>query len=158
MMKRSVAALAASLLVAVAIMLPGRTPAEETSPPASEWRGYCKGYLQALEGTTGNDLEVTYCLGMTKGLLNGLRIGSQVGALSFGSQLAIHYKLDPDEVFKLFQMREPSKLVGVCAPPQVSAADYVRAVMTHLEQNPKDQQRPIGEVFFEGLQKAWPCD
>jgi hypothetical protein len=30
--------------------------------------------------------------------------------------------------------------------------------MTHLEQNPKDMQRPIGEVFFEGLQKAWPCD
>jgi hypothetical protein len=157
-MNRSAAALAASLLAAVAIVLPGRAAAEETSPPASEWRGYCQGYLQALDGTKGNDLDVTYCLGITKGLLNGLRIGSQIGALSFGSQLAIHYKLDPDEVFKLFQTQDPAELMGVCAPPQAPAADYVRAVMSHLERNPKDLQRPIGEVFFEGLQKAWPCE
>ena len=157
-MRRTMSDWCAVLVAAAALAAGGTAQAQEVSPPASEWRGYCQGYLKALEGTTGNDLEVTYCLGMTKGLLNGLRIGSQVGALSFGSQLAIHYKLDPDEVFKLFQMKDPSKLVGVCPPPQVSAADYVRAVMTHLEQNPKDQQRPIGEVFFEGMQKAWPCD
>ena len=56
-MNRSAAALAASLLAAVAIVLPGRAAAEETSPPASEWRGYCQGYLQALDGAKGNDLD-----------------------------------------------------------------------------------------------------
>ena len=156
-MNRSAAALAASLLAAVAIVLPGRAAAEETSPPASEWRGYCQGYLQALDGAKGNDLDVTYCLGITKGLLNGIRIGSQIGALSFGSRLAVKYKLDADEVFKEFQRVEPSQLMGVCAPAGTPSADFVRAVMSHLERTPADLQRPIGEVFFEGLQQAWPC-
>ena len=73
---------------------------------------------------------------MTKGLLNGLRIGSQIGALSFGSRLAIRYKLDPDEVFKLFQTQDPSRLLGICSPAARAAADYVRAVLAHLEKNP----------------------
>jgi hypothetical protein len=48
--------------------------------------------------------------------------------------------------------------MGICSPPAAGAADYVRAVLGHLERNPKDLQRPLGEVFFEGLQQTWPCD
>jgi hypothetical protein len=157
MHRHQVAALA-SLLAVVAAMLPGGALADDTSPPASEWRGYCQVYLQALDGTAkGNDLDITYCLGITKGLLSGMRVGSQIGALSFGSKLAVKYQLDADEVFKEFQRVDPAQLMGICAPVQTPASDYVRAIMSHLERNPDDAQRPIGEVFFEGLQKNWPC-
>ena len=158
-MNRIASAIAASLLAAGLVHAPGRAQAQEMSPPASEWRGYCKAYLEAIDrDAQGNDLDITYCLGVTKGLLNGLRIGSQIGALSFGSRLAIRYQLDADEVFKLFQTQEPSRLLGICSLPTTPAVDYVRTVLAHLERNPKDLQRPIGEVFFEGLQQAYPCN
>jgi len=146
------------MLVGAAITASSPATAQEMSPPASEWRSYCTVYLAAVDGDTqASDLDVTYCLGVTKGLLNGLRIGSQIGALSFGSRLAVLHKLDPDEVFKQFQEQEPSQLLGICSPATLNAADYVRAVLTHLDKNPGVLQRPIGEVFFEGLQSAYPC-
>ena len=146
------------LLVVVMVAGPARAASQDVSPPASEWRGYCSAYVAALDGKAEvSDLDVTYCLGMTKGLLNGLRIGAQIGALSFGSRIAVRYQLDPDEVFKLFQQQDPGRILGVCSPATLNAADYVRAVLAHLEKNPADRQRPIGEVFFEGLQATWPC-
>ncbi len=158
-MNRVASAFAANLLAVALIAGAGTARAQEMSPPASEWRGYCQAYLAALDrDVQGNDLDITYCLGVTKGLLNGLRIGSQIGALSFGSRLAIRYELDADEVFKLFQTQEPARLLGVCSPASTPAAEYVRTVLTHLERNPKDLQRPIGEVFFEGLSQAYPCN
>jgi hypothetical protein len=133
--------------------------ADEVSPPASEWRSYCQSYIKAVDGdTTINDLDITYCLGVTKGLLNGLRIGAQLGALSFGSRMAVNYKLDPDEVFKLFQAQDPARLLGVCAPPAQATPDYVRAVLKHLEKNPDAVKRPISEVFYEALQATYPCN
>jgi hypothetical protein len=159
MMQRSATAALPILLALAVATPPGRSAADEVSPAAAEWRGYCRVYLQALDGSAkGNDLDITYCLGITKGLVNGMRVGSQIGALSFGSRLAVQYRLDADEVFKQFQTVEPSRLMRICAPAAAPAADYVRAVMSHLERNPDDAQRPIGEVFFEGLQQAWPCD
>ena len=146
------------LLTVFVAAAPARAASQDVSPPASEWRGYCSAYVAALDGKSEvSDLDVTYCLGMTKGLLNGLRIGAQIGALSFGSRVAVRYKLDPDEVFKLFQQQDPGYILGICAPATLNAADYVRAVLAHLEKNPADLQRPIGEVFFEGLQATWPC-
>lgn len=148
------------ILLAAALPLlaaPARA-ADDVSPPASEWRSYCQSYIKAVDGdTTINDLDITYCLGVTKGLLNGLRIGSQLGALSFGSRMAVKYKLDPQEVFTLFQAQEPARLLGVCAPPAQATPDYVRAVLKHLEKNPEAVKRPIGEVFFEALQATYPC-
>jgi hypothetical protein len=101
---------------------------------------------------------VTYCLGVTKGLLNGMRVGSQIGALSFASRVAIEYKLDPDAVFQLFQTQEPERLLGICSPAANGAPEFVRAVLAHLEKNPDDLGRPIAEVFYEGLQAFYPCD
>lgn len=132
--------------------------AQETAPLASEWKSYCSAYLAAIDGSAeASDLDVTYCLGVTKGLLNGLRIGSQIGALSFGSRLAILHGLDPDEVFKQFQQQEPARLLGICSPASLTAPDYVRTVLGYLEGNPAALQRPIGEVFFEALEEAHPC-
>lgn len=136
---------------------PGK-PSQDISPPASEWRSYCSAYMKAVEGdATASDLDVTYCLGVTKGLLNGMRVGSQLGALSFGSQLAIKYKLDSDEVFKLFEQQSPAQLLRVCAPPTFTSSDYVRTVLLHLDKNPGDVKRPIAEVLYEALQAAYPC-
>jgi hypothetical protein len=143
--------------VALSAQIPAS--AQDLSPPASEWRSYCQTYLKALDGdVTAGDLDVTYCLGVTKGLLNGLRVGSQIGALSFASRVAIQYKLDPDEIFQLFQTQDPSRLLGVCSPATSAVPDYVRAVLAHLEKNPGDLKRPIAEVFYEGLSATFPCD
>jgi len=66
-MIRTAKASAACLLAGVLAAWSAAVPAQEMSPPASEWRGYCQAYVKALEGDTqGNDLDVTYCLGMTK--------------------------------------------------------------------------------------------
>jgi hypothetical protein len=120
-MIRVASAFAANLLALAVITGAGTARAQEMSPPASEWRGYCQAYLAALDrDVQGNDLDITYCLGVTKGLLNGLRIGSQIGALSFGSRLAIRYELDADEVFKLFQTQEPARLLGHASYAELS--------------------------------------
>lgn len=133
--------------------------ADEVSPPASEWRSYCQSYIKAVDGdTTIDDRDITYCLGVTKGLLNGMRIGAQLGALSFGSRMAVNYKLDPDDVFKQFQQQDPNRLLGVCAPPTAATPDYVRAVLKYLEKTPDLAKRPIGEVFYEALQASFPCN
>ena len=133
-------------------------PSQDISPPASEWRSYCSAFMKALDGdAAASDLDVTYCLGVTKGLLNGMRVGSQLGALSFGSQLALKFKLDSNEVFTLFQQQAPSQLLRVCAPPTFTAAEYVRTVLLHLDKHPEDAKRPIAEVLYEALQAAYPC-
>jgi hypothetical protein len=147
------------LLAFAAALFSHATRADDTSPPASEWRSYCQTYIKAIDGdTAASDLDVTYCLGVTKGLLNGLRIGSQVGALSFGSRIVVQYKLDSDEIFKLFSAQDPARILGVCAPKTQNTPDYVRVVLARLEKNPADAKRPIGEVFYEALQEAYPCN
>ena len=133
--------------------------AAEISPPASEWRSYCQSYLAALDQSAeASDLDITYCIGVTKGLLNGMRIGAQLGALSFGSRLAVQYELDPDEVFKLFQGQPPAQLLGVCSPPDQATQDFVRVTLRHLEDHPGHAERPIAEVMYEALRDAYPCD
>ena len=145
-------------LYAAVLLSPAVRADDNLSPPASEWRSYCQSYIKAVEGDTKiSDLDITYCLGVTKGLLNGMRIGSQLGALSFGSRLAVQYKLDPDEVFKRFQEQDPSRLLGVCAPAAQTTPDHVRTVLKRLEKVPADAKRPIAEVFYEALQEAYPC-
>jgi hypothetical protein len=146
-----------------ATMLPGPAAAqtaraEDVSPPAKEWRSYCQSYLKALEGDAdASDLDVTYCLGVTKGLLSGLRVGAQLGALSFGSRLAVQHQLDADAIFQQFQQQDPSRLLGVCAPATATTPDFVRPVLAQLEKNPGDADRPIAEVFYEALSAAYPC-
>lgn len=146
-------------LLGVVSLTAGRVAgAQETAPLASEWKSYCSAYLAAIDGSgEASDLDVTYCLGVTRGLLNGLRIGSQIGALSFGSRLAILHSLDPDVVFKQFQQQDPARLLGICSPASLTAPDYVRAVLGYLDRNPAALPRPLGEVFFEALESAYPC-
>jgi hypothetical protein len=145
-----------ALLLALAVPAPAR--ADDVSPPAKEWRSYCQSYMKALEGdANASDLDVTYCLGVTKGLLSGLRVGAQLGALSFGSRIAVRHQLDADAIFKQFQDQDPSRLLGICAPAGASTPDFIRPVLAQLEKNPGDADRPIAEVFYETLSTAYPC-
>lgn len=147
---------AAVVLTLATLALPAR--ADDVSPPAREWRSYCQAYIKALEGdAAASDLDVTYCLGVTKGLLNGMRVGSQLGALSFASRVAVTYKLDADAVFKMFEQQDPARLLGVCAPATATTPDFIRPVLAQLEKNPGDAERPIAEVFYEAVSAAFPC-
>ncbi len=135
------------------------SPAQPGTPTAAEWQRSCEAYVQALQGVPqGDDLEVTYCLGMTLGLLEGMRLGAQLGALNFGSQLAVTYQLDPAAVFGLFQGRSAGSLLQVCPPQGVGLRANVLAVHGYLAQNPEAGSRPVTEVFYEALQSAFPCD
>jgi hypothetical protein len=158
---RATAAVLASCLIAgpALLLLPAtHTVADDASPPAREWASYCRGYMKALEGdASASDLDVTYCVGVTQGLLNGMRVGSQLGALSMGSQIALKYQLDPDEIFKLFSEQPPGKLLGICTPAGIATREHVQAVLQHLDATPADLQRPISEVLYEVLQAKHPC-
>jgi len=148
--------LVCSILLALAT--PAAIAADPISPPAKEWRGYCQAYMKSIAGDTkASDLDVTYCVGMTKGLLMGLRVGSQIGALSFGSRLAVVHDLDSDKVFQLFQSHDPATLLGICAPATLALSDYVKAVLARMENNPGDDALPIAEVFYEALSETYPC-
>jgi len=141
-----------------ATVTPTRVAAQDVSLPAREWKNYCSAYVAAVDGSAeASDLDVTYCLGVTKGLLSGLRVGSQIGALSFGSRLAVVNELDPDAVFKQFQLQDPAHLLGICSPASLGAVDYVRAVLAYLEDNPSSLERQIGEVLFDALEATYPC-
>jgi hypothetical protein len=157
-MRRKMSIRCAALVAVAAFAVVSTARAEDVSTPASQWRGYCQTYLKAVEGDkTAADLDVTFCLGVTRGLVSGLTVGSQVGALSFGSLLAIRYELDPDEVFKLFQTQKSSKFLGICSPASAQTVDYVRAVLGYLDRNRDALQTPIGVVFVDALQETWPC-
>src|SRR5512144_1478467 len=101
-MPRFICARAQALLVVYAfipVVVPTIACADDISPPAREWRSYCQSYMKAIDGdANASDLDATYCVGVTKGLLTGMRVGSQIGALSFGSRIAVDKKLDPDEI------------------------------------------------------------
>jgi hypothetical protein len=160
-MRAIIPAFASCLITAQAslLMLPaGNAVAESTVPLAREWASYCRGYMKALEGdATASDLDVTYCVGVTQGLLNGMQVGSQLGALNMGSQIALKYKLNPDEVFKMFSEQAPGRLLGVCLPAGLPTREQVRVVLEHIEKQPADLERPISEVLYEVLQAKYPC-
>ena len=60
-MNRIASAFAASLLAGTLVGAPRPVHAQEMSPSASEWRGYCKAYLEAVDrDAQGNDLDITY--------------------------------------------------------------------------------------------------
>jgi hypothetical protein len=140
------------------LALPMRGSAEVTPPTGADWQVHCKGYLRALEGDPkADDFDVTYCIGATQGMLNGLRIGSQLGALSLGSTLAVTFDLDPKAVFAVFESRTAEDLLQICSPAEANVAEYVRVIDAYLDEHPDRGTNALAEVFFEALQAKWPC-
>ena len=137
----------------------GSARADLESPTAVDWLGPCKSYLRALEGdSSADDFDLTYCIGMTQGIVNGMRTGSQLGALSMGSTLAVRYDLDPGEVFDIFQGRSPDTLLQICTPAAAGVTDHVKIIAAYLDSHPDKSGQPLAEIFFEALQEAWPCE
>jgi Rap1a immunity proteins len=100
---------------------------------------------------------VTYCIGMTQGMLNGLAIGSQLGALNLGSTLAIAFDINPDEVYHVFESKTPRDLLQICEPDTAGVSDYVRTIDAYLDAHQDKAGEPLAQVFFEALQDTWPC-
>jgi hypothetical protein len=134
--------------------------AEDWKPPtAAEWRRHCDEYSGELGGATkSDDLAVTYCIGLTAGVVAGLRLGSQLGALGMASRLTVAYNLDSKAVFESFRQATPETLMQVCPPPGMLLRDYVLLVQSYLKLHRNEGQRPLPDVFFEALQASYPCD
>jgi hypothetical protein len=145
-----------ALLIAV-ITIPSH--AEGLKPPTgADWQDHCGAYLRALDGDAEADnFDVTYCVGMTLGIVAGMRMGSQLGALSMASSLAVDYELDTAEVFAKFDQKSPEALLQICPPATPSVQDYIRAVDAYLRTNPAKRSEPLAQVLFEALQATWTC-
>ena len=105
----------------VLLILPGLSPrAAGTEPSAGEWLADCQAYLAVLAGQDGSDLDITYCTGLTRGILAGLGTGAGIGAVSMASALTVIAGLPEEEIRKVIAQMDRSDLLGICAPADVS--------------------------------------
>ena len=130
--------------------------AEETT--AAGWYADCRAYVGILRGTSdGDDLEVTYCMGQTLGIVEGLRTGSRIGALSMASLMSMLLGLNPEEVFDVFKDASTEDLLGYCVPEDQSGSAYILTVADYLDRNPDSLKVSATAAFFEALREAYPC-
>ena len=150
------------LAVAVLTVSPARAdldPDQGNLMTAGGWRTDCDGYLQVLAGNDSvNDLDITYCVGITLGVLEGLETGSRIGAVSMASALTVLLGLDGQRVFQLFESMSREDLLAYCPPDTVSTADHIQAVAGFVDANPDKKPLPVTAVFFEAMQAVWPCE
>jgi hypothetical protein len=126
----------------------GAQNADLVAPTAGEWQRNCDAYVRAVQGQEGtSDLDVTWCLGMTSGMLNGLRLGSQLGALNMASRMTVTYGLQSRDVFEVFQQQTPESLLQVCVPKGIRMRDYIETV-----------HKFIGKKADVSLQERFVCD
>lgn len=126
---------------------------------AADWQADCAAYIGVLTGTgDGDDLEITYCMGQTLGIVGGLETGSRIGALSMASILAVLLSLDRDKVFQVFNQVSTEDLLGYCVPQEHASSQYIRVVADYLARHPDKGELPVTMVFFEALQEAYPCE
>jgi hypothetical protein len=133
-------------------------PVQSASTTAAEWYSDCAAYIGVLTGTgDGDDLEITYCMGQTLGIVSGLETGSRIGALSMASLLALLLNLDRDSVFQIFNEVSPEELLGFCKPTNATGSQLISIVADYLRRHPDKAELPATAVFFEALQEAYPC-
>jgi len=153
-MNRITSLLAAGVLTA-ATLLPADVMAEST---AAGWYSDCRAYIGILRGTSdGDDLEVTYCMGQTLGIVEGLETGSRIGALSMASLMALLLGLNSEEVFNVFKDASSEDLLGYCAPEKQTGSAYILVVADYLDRNPASMEVSSTAAFFEALREAYPC-
>jgi hypothetical protein len=132
--------------------------AAEPAGSAAAWREDCASYVDVLRGGAGGeDMELSYCIGQTAGITSALLTGSQIGAVSMASALAVAFQLDGDEVFRLFRERTAQSLLGVCPPENARTSEQVLIVYRYLEEHPDKGALAAPAVFFEALSSAYPC-
>ncbi|MEJ2515824.1 MAG: Rap1a/Tai family immunity protein [Gammaproteobacteria bacterium] len=138
-------------------LLLAASPAVAQEPSAAEWFDDCRVYLAVLAGQEGSDLDITYCTGLTRGILAGLGTGAGIGAVSMASALTVMGNLPEDEVRRLIDSMNRMDLLGICMPEGLPLADVVATVAAHLEASPHARELPVTAAFFEALQTRYPC-
>ncbi|MGB5623919.1 MAG: Rap1a/Tai family immunity protein [Gammaproteobacteria bacterium] len=125
---------------------------------AADWQTDCAAYIAILSGTGGgDDLDITYCLGQTLGIVAGFETGSRIGALSMASLLTVLLGLDGEKVFELFGQTSEEELLGYCIEDEPSGSRYIMILSDYLGRYPDKRELPVAAVFFEALQDAYPC-
>jgi hypothetical protein len=132
--------------------------ADGLAPTAAEWRRNCDAYMRAIEGAATSDMEVSWCVGVTSGLLSGLRLGSQLGALNMASRMTVSYQLASKDVFEMFQEQTPESLLQICVPKTIRLRDYIATAHAYVAATAGAAERAMNEVFFESLQAKYACD
>ena len=141
-----------------ALVLSGAAWGNDEVVTASDWRDDCRAYVDILAGEAGgDDLDVTYCIGQSQGIVEGLRTGSRIGAVGMASSLTVTLGLDRDEVFAVFQSLSADRLLGICRPDDAGNSAVIRSVWDYLEAHPDKAALPVTALFFEALQDAYPC-
>lgn len=143
------------LLLSLLAWLAG--PAGASEPRAGEWLADCRAYLAVLAGEDGSDLDITYCTGLTRGILAGMGTGAGIGAVSMASALTVLADLPESEVRKVIEGMDRHHLLGICAPADLPVADVVQAVAAHLGDHAGSLELPVTAAFFEALQARYPC-
>jgi hypothetical protein len=133
-------------------------PNEENLMTAGGWRKDCDGYLQVLAGNpVGDDLDITYCVGVTMGVLEGLETGSRIGAVSMASAMTVLLGLDGQRVFQLFETMGREELLAYCPPEDAGTRAHIEAIAGYIDERPEKSGLPVTAVFFEAMQSVWPC-
>jgi hypothetical protein len=145
-----------ALGLAVCAWAPVTTWAHE--PTGGEWLADCGAYLAVLEGAEGSDLDITYCTGLTMGILAGIATGARIGAVSMASALTVLAGLDQDKVLEAFRgLDKEGRLIRYCLPADQPLSEIVTAVAADLQAAPAQQDLPVTAAFFQTLQARYPC-
>jgi len=148
-------ALASALLLAISLW---PAPGKAEIATAAGWQADCAAYIAILSGTGGgDDLDITYCLGQTLGIVAGFETGSRIGALSMASLMTVLLNLDEDKVFELFEKTDTEALMGYCVTEEPSGSRYIMILSDYLNRHPDKSALPVTAVFFEALLEAFPC-
>jgi hypothetical protein len=140
------------------LVLAMEASAEQPPRSAGEWRQDCRALVEALRGgEPGDDLDITYCVGQTEGIVAGLATGSRIGAVGMASRLTLAYGLDRAQVFEMFEKTSAEDLLGICLPADLRTGAQVLVVADFLDANPASAELPVTAVFFEALQARFPC-
>ena len=146
------------LILVSGIFLYRSVAAEQAVRSAGDWRQDCDAFISALSGgEPGDDLDITYCVGQTEGIVAGLSTGSRIGAVGMASKLTLAYGLDRQQVYELFEKTSSQDLLGICLPDDLRTGAQVLAVAEFLEANPDTLELPVTAVFFQALQARFPC-
>ncbi len=146
------------LILVSGIFLYRSVAAEQAVRSAGDWRQDCDAFISALSGgEPGDDLDITYCVGQTEGIVAGLSTGSRIGAVGMASKLTLAYGLDRQQVYELFEKTSSQDLLGICLPDDLRTGAQVLAVAEFLEANPDTRELPVTAVFFQALQARFPC-
>lgn len=145
----------------MAIVLASLVPHAGLAAPATagEWYADCEAYIAVLSGTgDADDLELTYCMGQTIGIVSGLETGTRIGAVSMASLLTVLLGLDGNRVLELLSDTSDEELLRYCVPDELGSSQTITVVADFLGQNPQKTDLPVTAVFFEALQDAYPCN